>query len=249
MYLPCIHPDQIGLRSQIQPPPGLRPAPCLEPRLEDNVPRVYGVSDPEWDEPRSGSTLLLTSTTLGETYCFPTTSDTEQPTTCQMGPQPNALDEETIKREHPASRGHPTGCCKRPCHFAAGRCWKGLNCEFCHLCPKPKRKSKHQRDIDKKRSESYRKIREEHGEGCLQEMENIDGERRAAMTFSEEVVKAWAKQIFERGDATKIVAMRKILRKFYDDQSALRELTRAALSQCLPPAMSPDTDSDTSSQD
>ena len=52
-----------------------------------------------------------------------------------------------------------TGRCpegKRPCHFSGGLCWKGDDCNFCHICPPPKRKSKHQRDLDKRREKRAR---------------------------------------------------------------------------------------------
>ena len=43
-----------------------------------------------------------------------------------------------LKQQHPGSANHPFGC--RPCHFVqGGLCSKQLNCNFCHLCPKPKR--------------------------------------------------------------------------------------------------------------
>jgi len=51
--------------------------------------------------------------------------------------------EEVVKSHHPGSRGHPNDC--RPCYFQSGLCWKDWQCSFCHLCDKPKRKSKQQR--------------------------------------------------------------------------------------------------------
>merc|ERR1719506_2653920 len=69
--------------------------------------------------------------------------------------------EEILKREHPGSAEHPHGC--RPCHFQGGLCWKGLACSFCHICPKPKRKSKHQRDVDKRRQERYKQVKDDLG--------------------------------------------------------------------------------------
>jgi hypothetical protein len=65
----------------------------------------------------------------------------------------NWLDEsqEFLKKNHPGSANHPNGC--RVCPFADGLCWKGMACEFCHICSKPKKKSKHQRDVEKRRAE------------------------------------------------------------------------------------------------
>jgi len=59
---------------------------------------------------------------------------------------PNVLQ---LKENHPGSSKHPFEC--RPCHFQGELCWKGMACSLCHACPKPKRKSKHQRDVEKRR--------------------------------------------------------------------------------------------------
>lgn len=95
--------------------------------------------------------------------------------------------EEILKREHEGSSGHPHTC--RACHFQGGLCWKGLACSFCHLCPKPKRKSKHQRDVDKRRQERYKQVKDEIGIDCLGELTKIDERRRQFMTSSEELKK------------------------------------------------------------
>jgi len=95
--------------------------------------------------------------------------------------------EAILKREHVGSKDHPDGC--RPCHFQGGLCWKGLTCSFCHICPKPKRKSKHQRDVDKRRQERYRQVRDDLGAACLDELTKIDDGRRQMMTISEELKK------------------------------------------------------------
>lgn len=95
--------------------------------------------------------------------------------------------EEILKREHPGSAEHPYGC--RACHFQGGLCWKGLACSFCHICPKPKRKSKHQRDVDKRRQERYRQVKDDLGIECLDELTKIDDSRRQIMTSSEELKK------------------------------------------------------------
>lgn len=95
--------------------------------------------------------------------------------------------EEILKREHPGSADHPYGC--RPCHFQGGLCWKGLSCSFCHICPKPKRKSKHQRDVDKRRQERYKQVKDDLGVTCLDELTKIDDARRMIMTSSKELKK------------------------------------------------------------
>merc|ERR1719482_1292161 len=77
----------------------------------------------------------------------------------------------------------------RPCHFQGGLCWKGLACSFCHICPKPKRKSKHQRDVDKRRQERYKQVKDDLGVTCLDELTKIDDARRMIMTSSEELKK------------------------------------------------------------
>uniref|UniRef100_A0A7S4SGQ8 C3H1-type domain-containing protein n=1 Tax=Alexandrium monilatum TaxID=311494 RepID=A0A7S4SGQ8_9DINO len=93
--------------------------------------------------------------------------------------------EEILKSAHAGSAEHPYGC--RACHFQGGLCWKGLACSFCHICPKPKRKSKHQRDVDKRRQERYRQVKDDLGIECLDELTKIDDSRRQIMTSSEEL--------------------------------------------------------------
>lgn len=93
--------------------------------------------------------------------------------------------EEILKANHPGSELHPHGC--RACHFQGGLCWQGLACSFCHICPKPKRKSKHQRDVDKRRQEKYRQVKAEHGSRCLDLLTKVDECRRQVMTISEEL--------------------------------------------------------------
>jgi len=95
--------------------------------------------------------------------------------------------EAILKKEHRGSADHPNGC--RACHFQGGLCWKGLACSFCHICPKPKRKSKHQRDVDKRRQERYRQVKDDLGIECLDELTKIDETRRQLMTSSEELKK------------------------------------------------------------
>jgi len=115
---------------------------------------------------------------------------------------------EILKREHEGSREHPYGC--RPCHFQGGLCWKGLACSFCHICPKPKRKSKHQRDVDKRRQERYRQVKVDLGIECLDELTKIDDGRRQIMTSSEEVKKR-LKDAYSSGDQFEIDAMKQIV--------------------------------------
>jgi len=95
--------------------------------------------------------------------------------------------EAILKKEHHGSADHPNGC--RACHFQGGLCWKGLACSFCHICPKPKRKSKHQRDVDKRRQERYRQVKDDLGIECLDELTKIDEIRRQLMTSSEDLKK------------------------------------------------------------
>lgn len=73
--------------------------------------------------------------------------------------------EEVLKKQHVGSQDHPHGC--RPCHFQVGLCCNGLACSLCHTCPKPKRKSKHQRDVDRRRQERYQFLKEEFGSAIL----------------------------------------------------------------------------------
>jgi len=116
--------------------------------------------------------------------------------------------EDVLKRNHAGSQLHPHGC--RPCHFQGGQCWKGLACSFCHICPKPKRKSKHQRDVDKRRQERYRQVKDSLGVECLDELTKIDDSRRHIMTSSEELKKL-VKDAYDRGEPTKISEVRRIV--------------------------------------
>merc|ERR1719506_2856185 len=109
--------------------------------------------------------------------------------------------EEILKREHAGSSEHPHGC--RPCHFQGGLCWKGLACSFCHICPKPKRKSKHQRDVDKRRQERYKQVKDDLGIECLDELTKIDDARRQLMTSSEELKKR-VKDAYQSEDLSEI---------------------------------------------
>eukprot|EP00448_Togula_jolla_P028464 CAMPEP_0170641358 /NCGR_PEP_ID=MMETSP0224-20130122/40719_1 /TAXON_ID=285029 /ORGANISM="Togula jolla, Strain CCCM 725" /LENGTH=507 /DNA_ID=CAMNT_0010971933 /DNA_START=212 /DNA_END=1733 /DNA_ORIENTATION=- len=102
--------------------------------------------------------------------------------------------EEIVKKMHPGSASHPNGC--RPCHFQGIQCFKGLQCSFCHICQKPKRKSKHQRDVDKKRQERQRQVKDDLGAECLEQMQKIDEGKRLIMQSSEEA-KRRIKNAFE----------------------------------------------------
>jgi len=93
--------------------------------------------------------------------------------------------EATLKREHVGSRGHPNGCW--PCHFQSRSCWKASSCSFCHICPKPKRKSKHQRTVEKRREEHDQQVRDNLGIACLDELAKIDAGRRQVMNISEQL--------------------------------------------------------------
>eukprot|EP00397_Hematodinium_sp_SG-2012_P036181 GEMP01039027.1.p1 GENE.GEMP01039027.1~~GEMP01039027.1.p1 ORF type:complete len:414 (+),score=88.58 GEMP01039027.1:205-1446(+) len=109
-------------------------------------------------------------------------------------------EEQYVKRlmeVHVGSREHPKQC--RPCHFQAGLCWKGLTCPFCHICAKPKRKSKHQRDVDKRRAERYEKVKENLGDECLRTLREIDDKRREMMAISEKL-KRDIKVAYSAGD-------------------------------------------------
>lgn len=105
-------------------------------------------------------------------------------------------EERKLKENHPGSREHPYGC--RACHFQGGLCWKAYDCSFCHICPKPKRKSKHQRDVDKRRQERYKTVKDELGINCLDELTKIDDSRRQIMTSSEELKKR-VKEAYQAG--------------------------------------------------
>lgn len=109
--------------------------------------------------------------------------------------------EDILRREHPGSADHPHGC--RACHFQGGLCWKGFACSFCHICPKPKRKSKHQRDVDKRRQERYRQVKDDLGPECLDELNKIDDARRQMMITSEGLKKR-VKEAYASGDMMEI---------------------------------------------
>eukprot|EP00401_Gymnodinium_catenatum_P074724 CAMPEP_0117462030 /NCGR_PEP_ID=MMETSP0784-20121206/2840_1 /TAXON_ID=39447 /ORGANISM="" /LENGTH=571 /DNA_ID=CAMNT_0005255775 /DNA_START=144 /DNA_END=1856 /DNA_ORIENTATION=- len=129
--------------------------------------------------------------------------------------------EDILKSNHPGSRDHPHAC--RPCHFQGDLCWKGLNCSFCHLCPKPKRKSKHQRDVDKRRQERYRQVKDHLGVQCLDELTKIDDSRRQIMASTEELKKQVKDAYATRLDS-EIGAIRHIVAEVQANSDAFRIL-------------------------
>jgi len=90
---------------------------------------------------------------------------------------------EELKVEHVGSQDHPHGC--RPCHFGSGLCRKELTCPFCHICQKPKRRSKHQRDFLQRQKQQQ--VKEELGAACLDELTKIDEGRDRMMTLTNEL--------------------------------------------------------------
>jgi len=106
-----------------------------------------------------------------------------------------------LRRDHLGSAYHPERC--RPCHFQGGLCWKGFSCTFCHICPKPKRKSKHQRDVDKRRQERYKQVEKDLGAGCLNQLTKIDEGRRQLMA-STEGLKKRVKDVYSQKEETNI---------------------------------------------
>lgn len=123
------------------------------------------------------------------------------------GTRDQAERENVWRHEHPGSAGHPHLC--RPCHFQASGCRKGLACSFCHICPKPKRKSKHQRDVGKRRQERYQIVKDQIGEDCLDFLTQIDQRRRQFMTSSDELKKK-LKQAYQSSDGDQECVLREL---------------------------------------
>uniref|UniRef100_A0A7S4R113 C3H1-type domain-containing protein n=1 Tax=Alexandrium monilatum TaxID=311494 RepID=A0A7S4R113_9DINO len=118
------------------------------------------------------------------------------------------LREEVLKREHRGSAGHPYGC--RACHVQGGMCLKGLSCSFCHICPSAKRRSTHQRVIEKQRQQRYRQVRNGLGVECLDELTKVDHSRRQIMTSCEEL-KRRVKGAYGSGNASEIVRAKSLV--------------------------------------
>merc|ERR1712107_764712 len=125
-----------------------------------------------------------------------------------------------LRRDHLGSAYHPERC--RPCHFQGGLCWKGFSCTFCHICPKPKRKSKHQRDVDKRRQERYKQVEKDLGPDCLTQLTKIDEGRRQLMA-STEGLKKRVKDVYSQkkegniGQVNDVVEhLQNIIEQFHD---------------------------------
>jgi len=116
---------------------------------------------------------------------------------------------EYLLRHHAGSRKHATGDCKA-CHSQAGLCWKGLDCTFCHICPKTKRKSKHQRDVDKRRQERYLQVQSKLGDECCEVLATIDDGRRLMMSSSEDLKKQ-VKDAYQTRDPARIQQVNQIV--------------------------------------
>eukprot|EP00927_Polykrikos_kofoidii_P048929 TRINITY_DN43097_c0_g1_i1.p1 TRINITY_DN43097_c0_g1~~TRINITY_DN43097_c0_g1_i1.p1 ORF type:complete len:813 (+),score=166.16 TRINITY_DN43097_c0_g1_i1:127-2565(+) len=129
--------------------------------------------------------------------------------------------EEILRRNHVGSRDHGRGC--KPCHFQGSLCWKGFSCSFCHICPKPKRKSKHQRDVDKRRQERYRLVKDRLGGQCLGELTKIDENRRTWMILSEEL-KKHVKEAFAVSDVQQMEHVLGTIAKMQEASDTLRGL-------------------------
>lgn len=106
-----------------------------------------------------------------------------------------------LMSEHPGSKDHPYGC--RACHFHAGHCWKGLSCSFCHICSKPRRKSKHQRDVDRRRQARADEVKETLGQECVSDLRDIDCARRRMLLSGDELKKR-VKEAYASGDEVQI---------------------------------------------
>jgi hypothetical protein len=87
----------------------------------------------------------------------------------------------SLKKYHTGSNQHPKAC--RACHFPGGLCWKGRSCSFCHICPKPRRKSKHQQNAERIKE---KRRHEQDVERRTEEQENItrrnEGDENVAQT-------------------------------------------------------------------
>jgi hypothetical protein len=112
----------------------------------------------------------------------------------------NSADKDAVLREnHHGSKGHPDTC--RACRFHRGLCWKGFACDFCHLCSKFKRKSKHQQDFEKRREERYKMVYETQGPEAFMHQMTIDVLRKKMMKESE-IMKQVLTAIYADADAS-----------------------------------------------
>lgn len=118
---------------------------------------------------------------------------------------------EYLKENHPGSQHHPYGC--RPCHFSSPGsqtgCLKGTGCSFCHICPKPKRKSKHQRDVDKKRNEKRQAYQNEWGLAAVSDVIETDNLRQIMNKKVDDL-----KTLFKETHITHDTAKRNSLKRF-----------------------------------
>ena len=62
----------------------------------------------------------------------------------------------TWKGGNPGSRFHPTACSPCSYHMREAGCYKGQECDFCHLCGKAERKKKRAKSAHKKEQQAAR---------------------------------------------------------------------------------------------
>ncbi len=113
-----------------------------------------------------------------------------------------------LKKHHPGSDDHPTRF--QGCHSQGGLCRRCLACSFCHMGPRPKRKSKHHQLAVERRCQ-------ERPEG-LDELTEMDAERRHIL---EEYGKHF-KEAYERYEPTEVKAAQRQIRQ--EHQMRMMEL-------------------------
>jgi len=134
------------------------------------------------------------------------------------------LPDDELRRVHAASNKHGMeGQQCKPCHFPPGQCWQGSDCPYCHICDKPKRKSKTQRMVEKRRQERYKMIESTGNELALQAVKTVDEARRKFLTGSESLKQDLKDKLSQGSDLQREEAEQK-LQKLSDLMAQLEEL-------------------------
>jgi len=134
------------------------------------------------------------------------------------------LPDDELRRVHAASNKHGMeGQQCKPCHFPPGQCWQGSDCPYCHICDKPKRKSKTQRMVEKRRQERYKMIESTGNELALQAVKTVDEARRKFLTGSESLKQDLKDKLSQGSDVQREEAEQK-LQKLGDLMAQLEEL-------------------------
>mmetsp|Transcript_19623 Transcript_19623/g.45616 ORF Transcript_19623/g.45616 Transcript_19623/m.45616 type:complete len:371 (+) Transcript_19623:36-1148(+) len=124
----------------------------------------------------------------------------------QVGPRGDAYRAKFMLPDMHGTEGHQ---CK-PCYFPPGQCRQGNDCPYLHMCDKPKRKSKTQRLVEKRRQERYRMIESTGNTDALQAVKTVDEARRKFLNGSDLLKQDLKKKLLSGNDKDTAEAQQKL---------------------------------------